>query len=245
MLNCKTWSVPYSHSPEKIDAPLYLSKLTILLLVLACSACNSEKAGMKELKRLCDKDAGLKIYRTVEAAGYYDAYTDCHHCWNELIRSNYRFVEFCAVEDRDPLSYILADKGCYRITKVKRDHNTCHLRVDQRLSEFRIHPFPEFLKEYCITIEKMKKPEAEYSYDEDLEIWREKNGVSEFIRSRAWFEDRGNREVISEYISYSYNKRPGHTSPKSCRILDKKFSISIKTDFIGETIKSNKEKLDD
>ena len=40
--------------------------------------------------RLCRKDAGILIKRTVEVDGFYD---DTTHWWRQLVESNYRFVE--------------------------------------------------------------------------------------------------------------------------------------------------------
>ena len=40
--------------------------------------------------RLCKKDAGIFIYKTVDAEGFYD---DTTHWWRQLAESNYQFVE--------------------------------------------------------------------------------------------------------------------------------------------------------
>ena len=40
--------------------------------------------------QLCQKDAGIFIYKTVDAEGFYD---DTTHWWRQLAESNYQFVE--------------------------------------------------------------------------------------------------------------------------------------------------------
>lgn len=200
---------------------------------MTCSSCSSEKEGMDKLRELCEKDAGLTIYKTVEADGYYDTYANSSIA-GRLVKSEYKFFEFC---DDSPFRFnMIPDAGCFRVKRVRRDSGQCNKIIDKRLSEFIVDPYPEFLKEFCISAEKIDKPTARYSYHSKLERWTDTNQVSEFIRSSARFEELATGDVLSTYISYSFNKRPRHTSPKSCHLLDKKFSISIKSDFIEKTI---------
>ncbi|MBQ0713512.1 MAG: hypothetical protein KBT53_11175 [Porticoccus sp.] len=210
-------------------------KKLFLLLFLVCAACSSEKRGLAELKRLCEKDAGLTIYKTVEADGYYNTTGRI-----DLVNSQYRFFEYC---DESPSQFdSIPVPGCYRLTKVNRDSGQCHDGIDQSLSRFIVEPYPEFLEQYCIAVKKIDKPEARYAYNEQLDIWLANNKHSEFIRTEVFVEDRASQEVLGQYISYSYNVRPRHSSPKSCRLLDKKFSASIKADLIEKTIVIHKEK---
>lgn len=210
-----------------------LTRLTAVLLMMMCTACSSEEAGLRELKRLCEKDAGLTIYKTVEADGYYDATGRI-----DLVNSQYRFFEYC---DESPSQFdSIPVPGCYRLTKVSRDSEQCHDGVDQSLSRFIVEPYPEFLKTHCIAAEKIDKPTAKYGYHNGIRFWPAKNRVSEFGRTYVEIRERESGELLSEYISYNHN--PRFSSPKSCRLLDKKYAISIKDDLIEKTIIFHKEK---
>ncbi|MCP5214239.1 MAG: hypothetical protein H6995_04435 [Pseudomonadales bacterium] len=134
-------------------------KLIILILLLACSGCDSEKVGLRELKRLCEKDAGLTINKTVEADGYYDDTTLCHHCWHGLLNSPFKYIEFCDLEsERHPLTNAIKEQGCYRLTKVSRDSGQCHVEIDEDIAKRVIEPFVSFKKEQCIRAESIEKP---------------------------------------------------------------------------------------
>lgn len=192
--------MPMRHSQKMEEM---MKKISLLIIALLVSACDSEKAGLAELKRLCEKDAGLTIYKTVEADGYYDSYTDCHHCWKKLIKSNYQFVEFCAEEEQHPLSYILADRGCFRIFKTKRNQNICHARIDQRLSDFKADPYPEFLKEHCIAVDKIEKPMARYTYEVERKDWWINEGTgTKMTWGAGRIIDTKTNEILGERISY-------------------------------------------
>jgi len=213
----------------------------LLLLGFVCTACSSEQRGLAELKRLCEKDAGLTIYKTVEANGFYNAYSSSG-ITDYLIEGPYKFYEFC--DDSPSLSkyHLFPESGCFRVKKTNRVDGQCNERVDKALSKHIVGPYPEFLQEYCIDVEKINKPEARYTYNEQLDKWLANNKYSEFIRIEVSIEGRVSNEILGQYISYSYNVRPRHSSPKSCRLLDKKYSASIKEDLIEKTIVTHKEK---
>lgn len=216
-------------------------KLAILLVALACSACDSEKAGLKELKRLCEKDAGLKIYKTVEAEGFYNAYSN-NGITDYLINGPYHFYEFCDNSPSLSRNTLFPEPGCYKVSKVTRKSGRCNERVDAALSRFIVDPYPEFLKEHCITVEKIEKPTARYSHHSGLKSWPAKNEVSEFIRSYVQLKEASNDEMLSEYISYSYNKRPGHTTPIDCPNINKQMPSYAESKLIERTIIPYKEK---
>lgn len=136
-----------------------LIKLSILLLILTCSACSSEKRGLAELKRLCEKDAGLTIYKTVEVDGYYDGTTICDHCWHALIKEPFKYIEFCDFESpRQPLTNILKDHGCYHLSKMKRDSGQCHAEIDEDVAKRVIEPYVSFKEDQCISVKPIKRP---------------------------------------------------------------------------------------
>jgi hypothetical protein len=135
-----------------------------LIIFILLTACGS---GLDELKRLCEKDAGLTIYKTVEAEGYYDA-TSIGVGAN-LIDSDYQFFEFC--NDDPKFTRAITEPGCWRVSKVKRELEICYERLDKMLAKNVVEPYPEFLKNHCLAVEKLEKPEAEYKYEVESEEW--------------------------------------------------------------------------
>lgn len=142
-----------------------IKKLSILIVCIICTACGSSTSGLDELKMLCEKDAGLTIYKTVEAEGYYDATGS-----NTIVaETDYRFIEFC---DENPTFVdAIPEPGCWRVSKVKRESGQCYERLDKRLAKIVVEPYPEFLKDNCIAVEKIEKPEADYKYEVEREEW--------------------------------------------------------------------------
>jgi hypothetical protein len=133
-----------------------IKKLSSLIFIIICTACGSSAPGLDELKKLCEKDAGLTINETVEADGYYDATTNCHHCWDALINTPFDHLEFCDHESkRSPLTYILKEHGCYRLSKVQRDTGQCHAGIDKRIAKRVTEPSVSFKEEQCIKVESI------------------------------------------------------------------------------------------
>jgi hypothetical protein len=136
-------------------------KLGLLIIFILLTACGS---GLDELKRLCEKDAGLTIYKTVEAEGYYDATAKAG---GRLLDSDYQFYEYC---NNDP-SPVYPEPGCRRLTKVSRDTGSCDEEYDKTLMRFDRKGYAEFRKDHCIAVEKIEKPTARYKYEVEREEW--------------------------------------------------------------------------
>ena len=208
----------------------------VFLFAMLCTACSSEKAGLRELKRLCEKDAGLRIYKTVEADGYYDATGGF-----DLVQSPYRFYEFC---DGSPFkSSVIPEPGCYRVEKVGRETGQCHQAYDEALwNNSFARGYSEFREKNCIAVEKIDQPTARYSYHNGIKFWPAKNGFSEFGRSYVEIRVRESGELLSEYISYSYNPRPKFTTPIDCPNINKEMPSFLEANLVQQTIKTYKEK---
>ena len=219
-----------------------MNKLFLFGIIFLASCTSEEERGLEELKRLCEKDAGVKIYKTVEADGYYDGYTDCHHCWQNLIEGPYRYIEFCNDKQRNSLAWIFPDVGCSRVSKVDRASGQCHAAIDEKVTSRKWTKYIEFSENSCIAIEPIVSPEARYGYYEGLKFWSANNGGSEFIRAHAFILDMSSGDYLSEYIYYKYNYNPGHTTSQSCWLLNSTFSVSIKSDFLWKTLITNKDK---
>ena len=182
-----------------------IKKIALFVFFILSTACGSSTHGLDELKRLCEKDAGLTIYKTVEADGYYDDTTQCHHCWHGLINGPFEYVEFCDHESkRHPLTYILKEHGCYRLSKVKRDSGQCHVEVDKDIAKRIIEPFVSFKEEQCISVEKIAKPESRYKYTVDSEeLWIDKQRGVLIRKGNMRIEEINDGRLIAENISYS------------------------------------------
>ena len=193
----------------KYLTPLFVlntpKKLSILFLVMSCSSCSSEKQGLDELKRLCEKDAGLTIYKTVEVDGYYDDTTTCHHCWHGLIDSPFKYIEFCDFDSaRHPLTNILKEHGCYRLSKVKINMGQCHVGIDKDIAKYIVEPFVSFKEKQCISVEKVEKPKSQYKYSVDSEkLWIDKSIGSLISKTILRFEDKSSGNLVARDIVYS------------------------------------------
>jgi len=181
-----------------------IKKCSFLIVFILLTACGSSTPGLDELRELCEKDAGLTINKTVEANGYYDDTTKCQYCWHDLINSPFDQVEFCDYESaRHPLTYILKEHGCYRLSKVKRDSGQCHAEINKDIEKRVIEPFASFKEEQCINVESIDKP------DMGLGLFLNKNeevvvgnnfGVSRYEYTIKSFDDN---QKYGQYINYS------------------------------------------
>ena len=210
-----------------------LKKIGLLVLSALLTACGS--SGLDELKRLCEKDAGLTIYKTVEAEGYYDA-TSIGVGAN-LIDSGYQFLEFC--NDDPKFTQAITEPGCWRVSKVKRESGRCYERLDKRLAKYVVEPYPAFLKDRCLAVEKIDKPMARYSYHSGLKSWSAKNGALEYTKNTETIMDTLSGKVVGSYITYLYDKNPPHSVPIACSDFIEGFPSYIEANFVESTIKSN------
>jgi hypothetical protein len=213
-----------------------MKKIAIIFLCFGLYGCGSKSDGLATLKDLCEKDAGVTIYKTVEADGYYDAYTDCHHCWQELLKSKYQFVEFCDEKGRNPLAYAIPESGCYRVLKEKRAGNSCHVDIDKKLNKKSVEPYVSFVKDHCIVVEKIDKPEAPAKFAIKEDIF-DKSKDTFFMRFEFIMEDYN--DVLSRQVDYTYYASNERLPSYSCHhVIDgfKRYSID---EFTQKTINPN------
>ena len=195
------------------------------------TACGS--SGLDELKRLCEKDAGLTINKTVEAEGYYDA-TSIGVGAN-LIESTYQFIEFC--NPNPNFTRAITVPGCWRVSKVKRNLGRCYERLDKMLENNVVEPYPTFLKDNCLAVKKIDKPTARYSYHSNFKKWYPKERGSKFTRSDVFIQNDLTKEVLGRYVSYSYNVRPGHTTAKGCEIFEGDYPSFTEANLVNSVIR--------
>ncbi len=179
--------------------------LSIICLSFTISACSQRNEDLQELSTLCERDGGLKIYKTVEADGYYDA-TGRN---SSLIHTDYRFFEYC--DDSPSKHDFIPQPGCWRLSTVRRDSGLCHEKIDKRIANFVVEPYPEFLKGHCISVNEIAAPTAKYSFDSQLDFWPAKNEASRFGKSTSAILDTVSNEVIGSYINYVYKEHPEST----------------------------------
>jgi hypothetical protein len=142
-----------------------IKKMGLLIFFILLTACGSSTPGLDELKMLCEKDAGLTIYKIVEVEGYYDATGS-----NTIVaETDYQFIEFC--DDNPTFIDAIPEPGCWRVSKIKRESGQCYERLDKSLAKIVVEPYPEFRKDHCLAVEKLDKPEAEYKYEVEREEW--------------------------------------------------------------------------
>lgn len=222
-----------------------LNIIGLLALSTLLTACGSN--GLDELKRLCKKDAGLTIYKTVKADGYYDGTTQCHHCWHGLINTPFRYIEFCDIDsERHPLMFILKKHGCYRLSKVKRNSGQCHAKIDEDISKRVTEPFASFKKEQCISVQSIGKPSvAPGLFLENNEglVERDDFGISRYEHT---IKSVGNNQVYGKYINYSLVVKSVGGAQHVCNsplLTGNRVSVknpSLYKTFISKIIQSNK-----
>ena len=166
-----------------------------------------------ELKRLCNMDAGVSIYKTVQALGYYDAYTNCRHCWDLIMNTNYEFIEFC--NDEPSNWYAINEPGCWRVSRVDRLLERCDIRIERELKrKKKSATYQEYLSQYCFAKQKLDKPEAKFG--RYLEIEERRLGIKEKSIVQRFEESVKNLEtgeLIARQIDYLIVPNPdGHTT---------------------------------
>lgn len=182
---------------------------TCLFPVVFMIGCSLEDPAIAELKRLCEKDAGLEILDSVEVEGFYRPSGPI-----DLINSDYDFVEYC---ENHPASLSrFVEPGCYRMTKVKRDSGRCEPRLDKRLSGFVVDPYPEFLKDNCLSVEKIESPSAEYGVISNVDRWTGDDEVPIFYRSETKIVRMIDEEVLARYVNYSVTRSVAVPVSRSC-----------------------------
>lgn len=196
-------------------------------------ACSLQDPNLEELRRLCEKDAGVNIYRSVDADGYHNASLPITS-FLDLIKSDFEFIEFC--EDKLQQKELLQEPGCGRLIRVPKDSGRCHPWLQQILDESYPEPYVRFRQDYCVEFESIPSATARYSYQTDLKSWQVKEGTGEYTRIRAWITDTHSSEVMGEYISYSFNPHPGNSASKSCYHLGDKYSSFRDANFVNRVL---------
>ncbi len=229
----------YNKREEKMDVIKKLSLLMVLIVISSCSRgfktpVGYDAPGLDELKRLCEKDAGLTINKSVEAKGYYDATRKGGVLW-KLIPSGFNFVEYCNLEPN--IMSLFDEPGCWRLIKISRETGQCNANVDKSLMRVASDTSIEYRKQNCIAVEKIEKPTARYSYQSGWREWVATDEVSKYTRTDVYIKDSQTSEVLGRYISYSYIDKPRHALRKSCDIFEGDYPSYVEANLINSVLK--------
>jgi hypothetical protein len=123
------------------------------------------------------------------------------------------------------------------LAKIRREEGQCDADVDELMFSSANPAYVEFRNESCIAAEALARPSAQYGYYSELAKWLTKNGVSKFVKSTSKVSDIQANETISEFISYSYNDKPGLTAPVSCNDIDARHHSFLEAHLIEGTLK--------
>jgi len=177
-----------------------IQRLGMLAVFIMLTACGANTSGLDELKRLCEKDAGLTIYKTVEADGYYDSTRKGGALWM-LIPSEFTFVEYCNYEPN--IASLFDEPGCWRLIKVSRETGQCNENVNKSLKRVGSDVSREYRETNCIAVEKLENPKAEYKYEVEREEWwiNESTGTK-MIGGPGKIINTKTGEVLGEAINY-------------------------------------------
>ena len=168
---------------------------------------NINPAPTGELRRWCEKDAGLEIHRVVRASGYFDAWASSYSPWQIILDTDYKFIEVC---DSMRRSYRpLSKPGCWRVTKVRRDSQQCHTGIDSEIRKKKDPRYVEFSKHQCFTAEKLAKPQAAYARFGSSSRWDLDNAWhSRMYRYLNILKDLQTDVVIAKEVYYKIKPKP-------------------------------------
>lgn len=213
----------------------------LAIIMLGCSS--SAKETISELEKLCQKDAGLSVYKKVEASGYYDAITNCSSCWNKLIDSDYKFIEFCKLEQT--VVSMFDGVGCWRVSRSVKGSDACDKKINESIANNKWSSQEDFRKSSCISISKIEEVEATYKVNfEKTEMYRS-NDDKNYITRLLWsFHNKDSGEKIAEqneYVASIYNNIAGVSSGTYCDRFENGFRS--KKGFIEKVIIPNLENI--
>ena len=143
--------------------------LTAVILAGLLSACSQTvDETLAELERLCRKDAGVTVYKTVVADGYYDSVVDCNGCWGLLIESDYEYMEACTNNPKayDPIN----EHGCWRFSKIDKLLGRCHKGIEAQINDYSLNRYVQFRRDQCIESVKLEEIKARYEVASESSI---------------------------------------------------------------------------
>lgn len=163
-----------------------------------------------DLYEMCTTLKKPAVYRTIEAAGYYDGRGElyCGSCWRLIGGTNFDFVEFSYTpsERNSPIE----EPGIYRARKVPAASIDC----DAKITNNYVREDPRRVEspegKWCFALDKIETPEARYGqYYEWLGTVGFNQGLIKRIsEERYYFVDHDNDEVVAEAVNYVLDLSP-------------------------------------
>ena len=200
-------------------------------------ACSLQDPNLEELRRLCEKDAGVNIYRSVDADGYHNASLPITS-FLDLIKSDFEFIEFC--EDKLQQKELLQEPGCGRLIRVPKDSGRCHPWLQQILDESYPEPYVRFRQDYCVEFELVDRPSARYLYQSELKPMQVADDIRPISRSRVWVTDTQSSELMGEYITYVLEPRPHSMISKTCDNIDQRYPTYRDANLLTKVLSNSK-----
>ena len=200
-------------------------------------ACSLQDPNLEELRRLCEKDAGVNIYKSVDADGYYDEEKK-DGALEVMFHSDFEFIEFC--DDSPAYKAMLKVPGCGRYTRVPASSGRCDKKVQHILESSFGEPYASFRKHYCIEFELIEQPAARYFFEGSLESWSADDNIARFMRSRAWITDTHNSEIMGEFTTYILDPSPDAMIWKSCEDIDRGYPTFKGADLVNRVLARSK-----
>ena len=124
----------------------------------------ADTVGNDEFRKICEEQAGVKIYKKVTARGYFDNGAGCLYanCWGSLLDSDFDFVESFD-GPKNPQEEI-ESRGYLRFSKVSLDDELCSDRFLESVRQSSHYRDLYGDTGVCVSIAEIKEPSAKYEY---------------------------------------------------------------------------------
>lgn len=172
------------------------------VLLVGCSA-----PGMKELKALCEKDAGKWMEDYVYVDGYFYNYKGSSG-ENEYIRVAEDGFEYMEIyKESYGVADAIKDSGYFKLFRAEKDHPQCNEKFQRNLERKK----SDFISEYCVAVKKIDYPESRYWYMVEDREWQLNNKEkSQIVRIESRVVDKLFDRTVGELIFYSLYPTPNH-----------------------------------
>ena len=210
-------------------------KYAIFALCIFSSGCGSEAE--KKFDALCREQAGIWIYKTVQAEGFFNKKINCSERINFLMSTNFKFIEYC--NDSNLGSNPMREAGCWRLSKSSVEDPKCN----QELTNYGIRGWrvinPNLPSNFCLSSEQIVAASAEYEYYMSEEkIYASKDRDPQIYRN-DWIIKRINSSAVlakqTDFHLFRWNPVSGGYSSKSCENSTSNNS-EIKLDILTKVI---------
>jgi len=118
-------------------------------------------AGDDEFQKICEEQAGVRVYREESAEGFFDNGYSCllTGCWGDLLNTGFRYVE---TSDMMPGDENIADRRYFRYTVTTRNDPACLPRFLDDVRNKVVYNEWWGNKDICVTEEEIPEPSARY-----------------------------------------------------------------------------------